>query len=73
MRAFTYVMQCERYRNYCLLQCILLAGVRVFKERRVMTIRNFLVKSRATLIEDENVVRFGNQNVQKRMVLADSE
>ena len=40
-------MQCERYRNYCVLQCILLAGVSVFKERKVMTTRSFLRKFRA--------------------------
>ena len=40
-------MQCERYRNYCVLQCILLAGVSVFKERTVTTVRYFLLKIRA--------------------------
>ena len=41
------VKQCEKYRNYCVLQCIQLARYCVFKERRVMTPRNYLVKFHA--------------------------
>ena len=40
-------MQCETYRNYCVLQWVLLAGVSVFKERRVMTTRRCLPRFRA--------------------------
>ena len=62
-------MQCDRYRNYCALQCILLEGVEVLKERGVMTMQNFLLDFRATVLEDQNVARFRSQNVQKRTVL----
>ena len=57
-------MQCEWSRNYCVLQCILLAGVSVFKDWKAITTRKSLLP-RATSIEDENVARFKNQNVQE--------
>ena len=41
------IMQCESYRNYCVVQCILLGAVSVFKELRVMTSRKVLLKFRA--------------------------
>ena len=54
-----HITQCEKYRNYGVLQRIQLARHCAFEERKVMTPLNFLVEFRApTLIEDGNFARF---------------